>query len=61
MNKGYKGNRANATQIEDNYIRGQIKVLKEKYERWERVNKKLQDKGLEPKYTNEINPLYMLL
>jgi hypothetical protein len=53
MNQGYKANRPTTRQIENNYLRGQIKALVKKYERWERVNQKQVAKGLEPKYTKE--------
>jgi polyhydroxyalkanoate synthesis regulator phasin len=53
MNQGYKANRPTTRQIENNYIRGQVKALTNKYERWERVNQKQIAKGLEPKYTEE--------
>jgi hypothetical protein len=53
MNKGYKGNRPTSAQVEKNYLRGQLKTLRNKYERWERVNQKNMDKGLSSKYSKE--------
>jgi len=53
MNKGYKGNRPTSAQVEKNYLRGQLNTLRNKYERWERVNQKNIDKGLPPKYSKE--------
>ncbi|HKL42119.1 MAG TPA: hypothetical protein VJ962_06040 [Clostridia bacterium] len=51
--KGYKGNRPSSYDLELRWLKSRVKVLKEKYARYKRVNKRKIDKGLEPKYKKE--------
>jgi hypothetical protein len=50
-NQGYKANRPTTSQVEANYLKGQIKAIEKKIERWERVNNRNIEKGQEPKYS----------
>jgi len=51
--KGYKGNRPSSYDIELRFLESKVKVLKEKYARWKRVNERKIKKGLDPKYNRE--------
>ena len=60
--QGYKGNRPSSWEVERRYIEGQKKALVKKFERWLRVNSKLEAKGLEPRYSVEqLNELQELI